>query len=414
MFTDEQKAEMQALFAEHMANRRATNKLRERNLKIQKRNLTENSEIQDMRESFKRKFGFDFATDTEKFPVLRESFSFKKAQREIEAKMREADSSSAFAQFLKAGLQTIVADGFMNTETTYEDWVTVVPSKQAEEPYAPSHGVSFPREVGAQMPYPEVAAAALDLKLKNKKYGGMYTVEKELLEDDQTGQFQRNGALLGEYLKVLVEVLCYGKLASAAGMSYAGFDVPTSETKPSYEENYPWSTSLRGGGATKPASFGALSQSNIQAGIIALGKQKNLNGLFMGAKAKRIIASPAYQFDLAVLLNSSFYPTGAGAAGAIAGNMAINPIKGLVDVTLSPYLFDNAGQITGTSKAWYLVDDSKPFFVLQQRTPVGMEQENPQSGESFNRDVYRFKGFTRCNADFIDPRYAWQGSDGSV
>jgi hypothetical protein len=40
--------------------------------------------------------------------------------------------------------------------------------------------------------------------------------------------------------------------------------------------------------------------------------------------------------------------------------------------------------------------------------------ENPQSGRSFDSDTIRFKATTRFNADFIDPRFFWAGSNGSV
>lgn len=397
-----------------MAEGKSKNSLIERNRRVLKRNLTENDDVRAMRTEMRAKYGIDPITDTEKFPVLKESFSWKKFRGQLNEQLKEADSSTAFTQFLRAGIQNITAGMYESTPVTYEDWVTVVPSGRAEEPYAPMHGVSFPRQVGPQVPYPEVAAAALDLKLKNYKYGSVYAVEKELLEDDQTGQFQRQAGMMGEYLRVLAEVLCYGKLASVSGMSYSGFDVPTSETKPSTEAAYPWSTGLVGGGKTKPASYGALTQSNIQAGFIALMAQKNLQGIIMNVAPNRIMISPYYSFDLSVLLNSAYYPSGAAAAGAVGGAFAINPLKGIADATVARYMFDNAGAITGNSKAWYLVDDSKPFFVLQQRTPIAVEQENPQAGESFQRDIYRFKAYSRQNADFIDPRFAWQGSDGSV
>jgi len=389
-----------------------TSKLRERNKKVVHNFFWKQDEAKGLREGLKKQFGIDVA-DPEQFPVMSESFSWKK----LRTKLAEADASSTFTQFLRAGIQNITQAAYEAVDTTYEDWVTVVPSTLDTELYAPNHGVSFPREVGPQMPYPEVGAAALDLKLKNRKFGSMYAVERELLEDDQTGSFQRQASLLGEYLNLLNEVLCYGKLASVANMQYIDYQIPVSETKPSYETAYPWApaaTPLRGGGITRPTAYGALNQANIQDGIIQLMNQKNLQEIKMQVRPSRIIAGATQSFDLAVLLNSAYYPSGAAATGDTGGAFAINPIKGIADATITRYMFDQNGSADGLSKAWYLVDDSKPWFVLQQREAVAIMQEDPASGRSFELDIYRFKSRSRVNGDFIDPRFAWQGNDGSV
>jgi hypothetical protein len=183
------------------------------------------------------------------------------------------------------------------------------------------------------------------------------------------------------------------------------------------EANYPWTASsapFQGGGFNKPASFGALTQANIQNGILAQMQQKNLLGIVMNVNPGRLLISPYYRFDAAVLMNSAYYPSGAAAAGSVGGAFAINPLQGLADVTVSRYMPDNNGKFASNSKSWYLVDSTKPWFQVLVKEPVGVEQEAPNSGESFNRDIIRTKCFTRMNADIIDPRFAWQGSDGSV
>jgi len=387
-------------------------KLRERNLAVQKRVLTEGAEIKSFREGFKARHGID-PLDGEKFPVMKESWSWRKLATKLQG-MREADAAGAFMQFLRAGVQSVTNAMYESVGTTYEDWVTVVQSTKDTELYAPNHGVAFPRQVGPSMKYPEVGAAALDIKLKNLKFGSMYVLERELLDDDQTGSFQRQAGMLGEYMKLLCEVLCYGKLASVANMTYIDYSIPVSETKPADESTYPWSQALRGGGKNRPASYTILNQAGIQAGFIGLMNQKNLQGIKMNVTPNRIIAGPSQQFDAAVLLNSSYYPSGAAAAGSTGGAFAINPIKSIADLTISRFVFKNDGTVTGDSKAWFLVDDSKPWFILQLREAISVEQEATNAGAAFELDQYRFKARSRMNADHIDPRYAWQGNDGSV
>lgn len=389
--------------------------LKEHNKKTIKKVLMESAEIKADRAAYTRVMGFDPLTEEgqKKFPVMEGNFSWTKLQ----TKLREADASGGFNQFLRAGIQAITNAMYESVEATYDQWVTVVQSSKDTELYAPNHGVAFPRQVAEQGKYPEVGAAALDIKLKNYKYGSVYAITHELLQDDQTGSFQRQAAMMGEYMKLLTEVLVYGKLASVANMHYIDYSIPTSETKPDYETNYPWTSSaapFRGGGYNKPTSFSVINQAGIQNGLISMMNQKNLQGIKMQVSPKRLLIGPSQQFDASVLLNSAFYPSGAATAGAVGGAFAVNPIKGILDVTVSRFIAKNDGTFNGDSKAWYVVDDSKPFFVLQLREAVTIEQENPQSGASFETDVMRFKTRGRMNADFIDPRFAFQGNDGSV
>lgn len=380
----------------------------EENRKVLKDCTWASEDERALRESVKRAIGVD-VTDPTQFPVHERSFNWKKAKQ----KLVEADSVSTFTQVLRAGVQSIVNSMYETVPTTFENWTHTVQSNKMEELYAPLQGVGFPGLIGETEVYPEVGAAGLDIKLRNRKYGTLFSVTKELLEDDQTGQFQKQSGLLGQYAKQVLEVLAYGKLASVSGMSYGGLPIPVSETKPSDEATYPWSTALQGGGATRPASYGILNQGNIQAGFVALMNQKNLLGLKMNVQPDKILCGPTQTFDLSVLLHSAYYPTGA-TAGSTGGAFSINPLEGIAEKVVSRFMFDNSGAVTGSSKAWYLVDSKVPFFVVQVREAAVVEVENPQSGQSFDRDVIRFKMRMRGNADFIDPRYAWQGNDGSA
>lgn len=413
------------------------NRAKEANLKAVQKNLWENEEVIGMRESFRKKTGIDFA-DRKDFPVMEQGFSWKAAAlkcgfNSVKSALREADSSSTFVQVLRAGIQSIVNSNYETVPTTFESWTTTVNSSKDTELYAPLSGVSFIREVGKQEIFGESHAAGLDIKLKNRKYGTIFAVEWELLEDDQTGQFAKQAGLLGEYAKLAIECICYAKLAGkfAGGVTanYAGLQIPATETQPSYEANYPWANSaapLRGGAYNSPTSFGTLTQNNIQNGFIALMQQPNLLGIKMNVDPKRILISPLYRFDAAVLLNSSFYPSQGGIsagsastnAGTTGNSFAINPIESVAALTVSRFMFTNksgqVGSAAGNSSAWYLVDDSKAWFVTQIREAASVVQETPNSGESFDKDIIRWRLRLRVNADHIDPRFAWQGSDGTV
>lgn len=402
------------------------NSARPNNQQALRKNLWEGKEVKSFRENFQRKHGVDFA-DKKKFPVGSPDFSWQKVAQKfghntVESCMREADSATSFTQVLRAGIQQLVNNSYETVPTTFESWTSTVNSTKDTELYAPLHGISFMREVGKQELFSESYAMGLDIKLINRKYGEIYPVERELLEDDQTGQFAKMSGLLGEYAKYCWEVIAYAKLAGVftggVKANYAGLIIPNTETKPSDEANYPFTTAALpfvGGGYNKPSSFTVLNQAGIQDAFIAMMGQKNLLGLYMNVDPKRILISPQNRFTAAILLNSSFYPSvPSGTAGAPGANFAVNPIESVAALTISRFMFKNTGVVDPTSHAWYLIDDSKPCFVMQVREGASVISEAPNSGESFNRDIIRFRLVQRGNGDWIDPRFCWQGNDGSV
>lgn len=395
------------------------------NVKALKEATWENDFIRGFRTQFEKKFGMDFA-DQVKFPVKERSFSWKKAAQQcgftsVDSALREADSGSNFTQVLRAGVQSIVNSMYLTVPTTFESWTTTVTSNKDTELYAPLHGVSFLREVGKQELYSESRAAGLDLKLRNRKYGTIFAVEKELLEDDQTGQFAKQASLLGEYCREAMEVIVMAKVAGnfTGGVfaDYAGLVVPHTETKPANETNYPFATSAApfvGGGYNRPTSYGALTQTNIQAGFIGLMNQKNMLGLKMSVDPDTILIGPQYKFDAMVLLHSTVNPSVPSSAGTTGSTFSINPIENIAKLVVSRFMPSNTGTFNGNSTAWYVLDSKKPFFVVQTRESASIEQENPTAGESFNRDIVRFRASMRGNADYIDPRFIWSGSDGTA
>jgi hypothetical protein len=135
----------------------------------------------------------------------------------------------------------------------------------------------------------------------------------------------------------------------------------------------------------------------------------------MAVNPDKILCSPFYRWTLSTLLNSNFYPSAPSAtAGAVGGSLAVNVLQGIADPIISRFLPNNTGSMNGQSTAWYILDSSKPFFICQMREAASIQQENPESGAGFERDIYRWKLRVRGNCDFIDPRFAYQGSDGSV
>lgn len=382
----------------------------EANKKMKERAVWANPEMKAFREEIKAKFGLDMK-ESKDFPNADPSFNWSKFKQKV---MRETNSSSGNAQLLRAGVQTAVNNLYPAVKTTYEQWAHVVSSSRDTELYAPLNALSFLGETGEGEKFIESNVIGLDLKLRNKKFGQIFPVSFELIDDDQTGQFSQKVSDMTDYAAQLWEIYAYGKLNSlAAGSVYGGLNVPASETKPANESVYPWSTALVGGGATKPSSFTAMTQAAIQSAFTALEEQLNLQGLKQAVSPDTIMCGPTNRWTLATLLNSNFYPSGAASAGSVGGSLAVNVLQGIANPVISRFMFDNNGS-SSNSKAWYVADCSKPAFVVQLREAAKVTQENPETGAGFEREIYRYKLSCRGNADFIDPRFFYQGNDGSV
>jgi phage major head subunit gpT-like protein len=366
-----------------------------------------------LRESILKMINVDIF-DKKACPFEDPSFNLKK--------LRESVSSSQYPQLLRAGLQMATNNLIeINTDTTFEQWGHTINSDKETELYAPIHGISFMSERGESQKFSETQTAGLDLSLTNRNFGQILAVNQNLMDDDQSGQLSQLAAELSEYSRLRDEVWAYGKLNSgSAGQSYAGLKIPSSETKPSTEANYPWTLSSApfvGGGWNKLAPQ-ILSQAGIVAAYLQMKVQKNLLGLIMQVTPGALITSPFYKFQAMVLMQSTLNPSSSSTQTADIGKTgsieSVNPIKSILDIIDSPYVFDDTGMAGTLSKAWYVVDTKKPWFINQVRQAPSVIMENPDSGESFNRKVERHRLDIRGNSDFVDPRFAIQGSDGSV
>jgi hypothetical protein len=63
--------------------------------------------------------------------------------------------------------------------------------------------------------------------------------------------------------------------------------------------------------------------------------------------------------------------------------------------------------------AWYL-GEAKKGLMMVRRDPLAVVQEVPNSGNSFNYDTIRFRSRMRWEMEWVDPRFWFQGNDGTV
>lgn len=308
-------------------------------------------------------------------------------------RLREANAESAFPQLLRAGVQNFLFDGYASVGVVYPDIVRVVQSNKFEELYAPLYGAELPKQVQPSQSFEDSRLQGLDFKLRNVKWGRILGVERELVDDDLTGQIVQKASTMGERIRYVEEQTVMNAIIAASYTTAIG--------------------NINSGGAK-------LSQSLLEGADIALQTIKDPLGQLILVQPDTLLVSPADKFNAAKLLQSALQPSVPGAAGQTANTassggtgyvMTANPLQGLYAIKVSRFLpgTSNANTLDGTNGAWFLLE-SKKSVVWQDRDPLEVSQEAPNSGESFQRDQYRYRTRRRGAAGVVESRYLYRGN----
>ena len=333
-----------------------------------------------LRESIKVKQGFD--PDGIEWGKAEYTPGFwKKLEEATGETLREANVSSSLGQLFRYGIQHFMFDAYKSVPVVYPDWVQVRPSANRQEWYAPLYGAEIPEEVAPGGKFNDSQVKGLDTVLINKKAGRILGIQRELFDDDQTGQIIQRASKLGERMRYREE-----------------FDVVTALRAG------PYSTAL----GNTPSSPAVLKQAGLEAADIALQSIRDPLGNRMLVTPSVLVCGSSDKFNAAKLLNSSLQPSVPGASGENIGNaasqgtgwtMTINPLQGLYQLSVSRFLGIND---------WFLMEP-RTSFPFQERDPLENVQENPQSGASFERDEYRWRVRRRYQTALIESRYVYAG-----
>jgi hypothetical protein len=335
-----------------------------------------------------------------------ENFSWKRLKSNLvanESKLKEATAETAFGQLLRYGIQDFMFDAYKNVaDFIYPDLVSVRSSKNRQEWYAPLFGVEVPSDIALGGRFEDSRVAGLDVEIVNKKVGRMFTVEREMIDDDQTGQIENRAQGLGGRLRYKEESDVLGVdvftltplgrgITGVAGQSYT--------------------TAL---GNKPSAGFAALSQAGLESADISLCNMLDPMGNKILVKPTLLLVSPADKFNAAKLLNSVLQPSvpmtatfGSGstqsaqfAGGGTGWTMTVNPLQGLYTLKVSRFL--PAGY-------WYLMEP-KTSIVWQERDGLELLMEARDAGMSFERDQYRWRIRRRYQTAVIEYRYIFCGN----
>ena len=321
------------------------------------------------------------------------TFSFGRLQVAAErlADLHEANSESTFGYLLRSAVQEFANDPYHDLPVIYPNFVTEVGSKRRSEIYGGLYRPNLPRQVDAGEKFQDTAFKGFEREIANKKFGHIETFERELFDDDQTGQVRARAANLGEGFRVFEEIYVLSRLFGLA-RTEEGVDVDAS----TYNSGSPFTTTI----GNRPTTYGRLSATTLADAHVAQRRMRDPLGRKFLVTPVVLICSPEDEFLAWTLLNS---PQQAFTTSGATSHM-VNPLQGRYTPYASPFV---------PAYAW-MIGDPKKGFVFQRRSPLEIVQENPQSGHSFIQEVYAFRGRERFEADWVEPRFVYLGNDGTV
>lgn len=337
--------------------------------------------------------------------------------------LREANSEAALGFLVRKGIQVEANDWYIRTKKAWPEYSRVTGSNNLAEWHAPLYMSQFADIVEAGVPFPEGKIAGEDTAIRNRKFGRIEAIERELFDDDQSGQIRQRSQTLGASMAGTESIWASSKFVGAA-RTYANISVPvstytttnaagTSITQPFDTALYDTSVGNVASSAGQNLNMGYLKQG--YAGLMnAIDPFSNkilveVNCLLVSSNdavnGKLLLAEGAYP---AVLGQSNTTAATApvlggtvSAAGAQQGVLAgfpggwgsPNPMAGIgMKLVVERYL---------PNWFWAMGEYGKGF-IFQERDPLEIVQESTTAGASFNADAYRFRSRRRFEAEWVN------------
>jgi len=359
-----------------------------------------------------------------------------KAAQEASSKLREANSETALGFLVRKGVQVEANDWYRTSPAVWRDYCRVAGSNTLAEWYAPLYPTTIADEVNRGTRFPEARIIGEDSVLRNRKFGLTISVERELFDDDQTGQIRQRAEVLGQSMGVTESIWAAFRFLGSA-RTYANITVPASAYATTdingTAVSTPFSTTIYGSSSgNRPSTFSTLNVGRLKRAYttslnavdplsnkivvnpdcLLVSSQDALNG-------KMLIEPGAYpgvpgQSDTTAAANPVIAgdTSAAGAdSGVLAGHpggaFANNPFRGMgIKLCVERYLPD---------WAWAFGESGKGL-VFQERDPLEVVQEAPNSGNWFDFDSIRWRSRRRFIVDWVGggSRFWYLGNDGTV
>lgn len=351
-------------------------------------------------------------------------------------RMREANGEGALGFLLRKGVQTIANDWYQAAPGAWRQYCEIVGSDGVAEWYAPLYPSTLPAPVDRAGEFPKARVQGEESALVNVKFGAIEPFERELFDDDKTGQIRQRASRLGAAMPVTESVWAASRFIGAA-RTYANLVVPASRYTTTDINGTavtgPWSSTLYSASTgNRPATYLPLNIGRLkvayQASINAVDPLQNK----LVITPNVLLHSAMDALNVEMLLAPGAYPGVMGQSDAAAANAPViggtvsaagvnqGVLAGYPGGAFAPNPFAKLG-IKGVMEryladwAWALGEGGKGI-VFQERDPLEITQEAPNTGSNFTFDVIQFRSRRRFEVDWVGggSRFWYLGNDGTA
>lgn len=312
------------------------------------------------------------------------------------SELMESNVETSFGYLLRSAVQEFANDAYKDLPVIYPNFITEIPSRRRSEIYGGLYRPNLPRQVDAGEKFQDTSFKGFEREITNFKFGHIETFERELFDDDQTGQVRARSANMGEGFKIFEEIYTLSRLLGLA-RTEEGVDVPASTYNNGTDgAGVVYSATL----GNRPTPYVRLSATALETAHITMRSMTDPLGRKFLVTPVVLLVSPIDEFTAYRIINSPIEPN----TTLDTKSMLVNPLQNRYKLFSTAFI---------PEKAW-MIGDPKRGFVFQRRDPLEIVQENQQSGDSFRHEVYAFRARERFECDWVEPRFAYLGDDGSV
>lgn len=352
---------------------------------------------------FQERFGYDALAQFKK-----DGFSLREAHKQLREKFKLSEDETTSQLFaLTTGLVTMdLSNEYKRVDTIYRKIAKVVPSKKSEETYFPLQRSDIPVPIGDNEEAPESGVGGVLTRIKNYRFARIISYSNTLASDDQTGEVRDQAEQLGEAMAYAEEqwwvVQLFATYIAANIRGGAGTNpiVPAMNVAGQAPAGY--------GGPTCTA--GDVTQQNIENLFTAADYVTDIENNFALVQVDAGLFPSSRKITVKKILQSVYNPSTPPAGnGVIGGIFSENVLKGEFDAHYTPFIVRARAGIDGTNPPWALGEAGK-FGTFQDRDPLSVVMEVPNSGASFTKNATRIKAERRFGAGVNLPEFVLVGN----
>lgn len=294
-------------------------------------------------------------------------------------------STGNFAELLWPGIQVIWGNNY-NQWTPL--WSRAFDVRESDKAFEKEQGVTgMPlaaiKDQGSPIPYVD-PYQGFQKEYVNVTYALGGSVTREMYEDDQYNYINSIPEMLARSMRQTEETVSFAVLNNGFSSSFTGAD-----GKPLFDLTHP----LVAGGTYKnrPTTASDLTQTALEQAQIDSLDLVDDQGLKINVQNKMLMVPTALKFTAEKILGTEYEVDTA--------NNTINPVRGSLELLVSPYLTD--------TDAWFIKTDVPNGLRFYNRRAAEIERDN-----EFSTQNLLFITTRRFSVGFTDPKGVY-GSPGA-